>query len=84
MVNLKLQNEALFLKFLDKFYNKVDTPWVTLLWNSYYTDKVPHALDPYGSFWWKNVFKLSPTFRGLTNCTIGNGSSVLFVERPMA
>ena len=26
VLNFKLQNEALLLKFLDKFYNKVDTP----------------------------------------------------------
>ena len=77
MLNLKVQNEALLLKFLDKFYNKVDTPWVTLLWNSYYTNKVPHAIDPCGSFWWKNVFKLSPIFRGLTSCVIGSGNSAL-------
>ena len=36
-----------------------------------------HAIDPCGSFWWKNVFKLSPIFRGLTSCVIGNGNSVL-------
>ena len=64
VLNLKIQNEALLLKFQDTFYNKVDTPWVTLLWNSYYTEKVPHAMDPCGSFWWRDVFKLNYIYRG--------------------
>jgi hypothetical protein len=34
--NLKLQKGALLLKYLHKFYNKLDTPWVHLLWNTYY------------------------------------------------
>jgi hypothetical protein len=34
----------LFLKFLDKFYNKRDIPWVNLIWNSYYANgEIPHA-----------------------------------------
>jgi len=28
VINLCLQNDALLLKHLDKFYNKVDVPWV--------------------------------------------------------
>jgi hypothetical protein len=40
--DLYLQNEALLIKQLDKFYNKRDVPWVHLIWNSYYIGKVPH------------------------------------------
>lgn len=40
--NLYLQNDALLLKHLDKFYNKVYIPWVHLVWNSYYQQKVFH------------------------------------------
>jgi hypothetical protein len=29
IINLKLQNAALLLKHLHKFYNNFDTPWVT-------------------------------------------------------
>src|SRR5438105_4736802 len=78
VLNLKLQNEALLLKFLHKFYNKHDTPWVTLLWKSYYQEKVPHAMDPCGSFWWRDVCKLMPIFRGISKCKVGNGSTALF------
>jgi hypothetical protein len=31
VINLRLQNDALLLKQLHKFYNKVDTPWVSLI-----------------------------------------------------
>jgi hypothetical protein len=30
IIDIKSQNNALLMKFLDKFYNKVDIPWVTL------------------------------------------------------
>jgi len=78
ILNLRVQNDGLLLKYLHKFYNKVDTPWVTLIWNTYYTDKIPHALSPRGSFWWKDVFKLSHIFRGIALSSIGNGTSTLF------
>ena len=51
VLNLKIQNEALLLKFLHKFYNHCDLPWVELIWNSYYTSRIPHATDLCGSFW---------------------------------
>ena len=50
VLNLRLQNDALLLKHLFKFYNKVDTPWVHLVWSKYYTTKVPHASREVGSF----------------------------------
>jgi len=36
VLNLKTQNEALLLKNMHKFYNKVDTPWVHLVWDKHY------------------------------------------------
>ena len=78
MLNLKIQNEALLLKSLHKFYNRADTPWVHLLWNTYYTGKVPHTLAPCGSFWWRDVFKLNHLFRGVTKAEIVSGATVLF------
>jgi hypothetical protein len=44
VINLRSQNVALLIKHLDKFYNRRDIPWVTLIWNTYYSNgKVPHA-----------------------------------------
>jgi len=37
-LNLRTQNEALLMKFLHKFFNREDLPWVNLVWESYYRD----------------------------------------------
>lgn len=42
VINLSLQNDALLLKQLDKFYRKENVQWVNLIWNRYYSDSVPH------------------------------------------
>jgi hypothetical protein len=67
--NLRLQNDALLLKQLHKFYNKEDIPWVKLVWDKYYTDKVPHASREVGSFWWRDVMRLSDIYRGIARCS---------------
>jgi hypothetical protein len=36
ILNLRVQNEALLLKNIHKFYNQHDLPWVALVWNNYY------------------------------------------------
>ena len=50
VINLRLQNDALLLKQLNKFYNKEDIPWVQLVWSKYYDAKVPHVAREMGSF----------------------------------
>jgi len=78
VLNLRLQNDALLLKHLDKFYNRRDIPWVQLIWWKYYQEKVPHAAREIGSFWWKDILRLSNLFQRIARCTIGDGSTVLF------
>jgi hypothetical protein len=78
IINLELQNQALLLKQLYKFYNKAKVPWVDLVWYSHYSDKVPHASKKAGSFWWRDIWSLSWQFRGVSKCIAGNGSSILF------
>jgi hypothetical protein len=34
ITDLRAQNTTLFLKFLHKFYNRVDLPWVQLTWEA--------------------------------------------------
>jgi hypothetical protein len=51
VLNLKIQNQALLLKYLDKFYNKKDLQWVELIWSTYYQNSIPHATDSCGPFW---------------------------------
>ena len=51
IINLRLQNDALLMKHLSKFYNRADLPWVRMVWTRYYTNRVPHAagrLDLFG------------------------------------
>jgi hypothetical protein len=41
IIRLTLQNNALLMKNLHKFFNKADLPWVKLIWSKYYpNDKV--------------------------------------------
>jgi hypothetical protein len=54
IINLRTQNDALLLKNLHKFFNRLDYPWVNLIWDNYYRDgKLPN-LQPKGSFWWRH------------------------------
>ena len=78
VIDIKTQNVALLLKHMFKFYNHADVPWVELIWNTYYSNKIPHAVDTVGSFWWKDIMQLNGTFRGITKVVLGDGSSYLF------
>jgi hypothetical protein len=78
IVNFQKHNEALLLKFLDKFYNKADTPWVNLVWRTYYQASVPHAENVCGSFWWKDVCKYLDKYRQVSTVLPGKGDTFLF------
>lgn len=80
VINLRLQNDALLLKQLHKFYNKEDVPWVKLICNTYYDGQAPHTCIEVGSFWWRDVMRLNIIYRGVARCTLGNGSTVTFWE----
>ena len=77
VINLKIQNQSLLIKFLDKFYRKCDIPWVQVIWFRYYDDKVPHSRPSCGSFWWRDVASLMDIFRGVTTCTVKAGDTAL-------
>jgi hypothetical protein len=78
VIDLRLQNYALLMKQLHKFYSKVDVPWVRLIWAKYYNTKVPHGTRKVGSFLWKDILRLNVIYRGIARCSIGDGSTVLF------
>lgn len=71
ILNLKAHNKALLLKFADKFYNFCDIPWVRL---------APHFRRIVGSFWWRDVMRLSLDFLGMASCVVGFGASVSLRE----
>jgi hypothetical protein len=76
----KLQNDALLLKHLHKFYNRDPLPWVDLVWFKYYQNKVPHTTREVGSFWWKDILRLNGIYRVFSQCDIGDGVSACFWE----
>lgn len=78
IINLSLQNDALLMKHLSKFYNQADIPWVRLVWQKYYSNRVPHTAREMGSFWWRDIMRLNLLFRGIAKCQIGDGRSVCF------
>ena len=82
IMDLKIQNQGLLLKQLYKFYNKLDVLWVNLVWSSYYQADVPHASEPCGPFWWRDLMQLSDIFRGVTEIKIGDGNTSLFWKDP--
>jgi hypothetical protein len=73
IINFEVQNKALLLKQLHKFYTKEDVPWVKLVWSLslYSAEAAPHAQKRRGSFWWRDVFSLVEIYRG-------DGRSTLF------
>lgn len=77
VIDLKVQNRALLLKHLGKFFNKhIRIPWVNLVWSSYYADKLPQSANVCGSFWWREIIQFEILFRGFSRPIINNGSSV--------
>jgi len=64
IINLSLQNNALLLKHLDKFY-KEDIQLVKLIWKKYYLDGVPHLRTKKGSFWSKDILRFHIQYRGV-------------------
>jgi hypothetical protein len=80
IINIKSQNSALLMKFLDRFYNKAAIPWVSLTWSKLYSNSQtpPHARSPVGSFWWKEIMQLYGKFKDIASCSPNRGNNTLF------
>jgi hypothetical protein len=78
VLNLNVHNDAMLLKFLHKFFNREDIPWVQLIWNTYYSAGKLPGQHKKGSFWWRDIVKLLHKFKNLTSITVADGSTVLF------
>ena len=50
-LNLYIQNVSLLLKHLHNFFNKLDVPWVHLIWNCHYPNGSLPISNNRGSFW---------------------------------
>jgi hypothetical protein len=75
IIQLEAHNEALLIKNFHKFFNKLDTPWVHLVWEKYYSNgKLPnHTLK--GSFWWKDILRLLSKFKEMSSVSAFRGDS---------
>lgn len=79
VIDLRVQNRALLLKQLGKFFNRqLHIPWVNLIWSSHYPNNLPQHANLCGSFWWKDIIQLETLFRGIAHPIINNGASVSF------
>jgi hypothetical protein len=77
VIDLQKQNEALLLKNLDKFFNRVDTPWVSLVWEKHYPNgKLPNHIKK-DSFWWRDVLKLLNCYKDFSLVEVKNDQSCL-------
>jgi hypothetical protein len=78
VINMSMQNEALLLKQLDKFYRKENIQWINLIWQRYYENEVPHLAREKGSFWWEDIIRLNVKYRGVAYCIPNKGDTVGF------
>jgi hypothetical protein len=78
VLNLDVQNKALMLKNLHKFFNNLDIPWVHLIRDTYYSNGELPTNFLEGSFWWKSHLKLLDLCKGMAKCVVGNGRTVNF------
>lgn len=51
---------------------------MSLIWSSYYTESTPQATALFGSFWWRDVFKLFEKFCQLAIPEVHSGDTVLY------
>lgn len=66
VINIKMHNQVLLMKHLHKFYDRIDTPWVELIWKTHYSSgRIPHFSSEIGSFWWEDILRLSNHYRGI-------------------
>lgn len=72
-LNLRTQNEALLMKYLHKFINREDIPWVNLIWEIHYDNGRLPVANNRGSFWWKDVLRLLDNFKGLAKVDLKDG-----------
>ena len=77
ILNLGSQNVALLMKHANNFLNKKDLPWVSLIWDTYYHNRVPQGTFDCGSFWWKDICKGMHHFRECAWVQINGGDTAL-------
>ena len=75
VLNLRTQNKVLLLKYLHKFFNRADIPWVHLIWEKYYSNGTPPSTQKKRSFWWRDILKLLDAYKGMVMVNVKDGST---------
>jgi hypothetical protein len=76
VINLELQNKALLMKNLHKFYNRADIPWVNIIWANHYSNSLPSDKSV-SSFWWRDILKIQESYKELARVEIEDGKTTL-------
>jgi hypothetical protein len=64
------------MKNLHKFYNRVHTPWINLIWANHYCSTVP-SVKLVGSFWWRDIWKIRNSYKEFARVEIGDEKTTL-------
>lgn len=75
VLNLNTHNDALLLKFLYKFITKANIPWVSLVWENYYSNGKLAGQQKKGSLWWRDIAKLLDSFKGVAKAIAHSGDT---------
>ena len=78
VIKLQTQNETLLLKHFHKFFNRLDIPWVNLIWHQHYGNGFKHIQSRKCSFWWRDILKLLDKYKGIASAKIIDGSTCFF------
>jgi hypothetical protein len=85
VINLELQNKALLMKNLHKFYNRADILWVNIIWANHYNNSLP-SVKVVDSFWWKDILKIQGSYKELARlffrCNFARRCCLLLGIRP--
>jgi hypothetical protein len=77
VIDLKKHNEALLLKNLDKFFNRKDILWVSLIWEKHYSNGKLPIHTKKGSFCWRDLLKLLDCYKNLSKLQVMDGQSCM-------
>jgi hypothetical protein len=81
IIDLRANNIALLIKFLHKFYNKANLPWMHLTWADFYSRHVPpRHRKKVGSFWWSDIISILDHFFIMAACEAQEKRHILFLE----
>jgi hypothetical protein len=62
-------------KSLHKPFNKLDIPWMHLIWEKHYSNGRLLIQEKWGSLWWRDFLKLLPIYKSIASVTHYGGSS---------